>query len=58
MDKSDRDFKRLQLILGFVLIIFMILIHTLVSELPVWVMAIPGFLMGFDPRDWVNINKK
>ena len=49
------EFKRLQLILGFALIIFMIIVHTTVKEIPVWVMAIPGFLMGFDPRDWVKM---
>jgi hypothetical protein len=45
---TDYEFRRLQLIFGFVLIIFMVLIHAFVKELPVWLMMIPGLLMGVD----------
>lgn len=45
---TDFEFRRLQLIFGFVLIIFMVLIHAFVKELPVWLMMIPGLLMGVD----------
>lgn len=58
--EMEFQMKKLKLILGYLLIIFMLILHTTVAEIPVWVMAFPGFLMGFDPRDWINFgfNKK
>jgi len=55
---KNENLEKTKLFIGVFLMVFMILIHVFVQELPLWLMGIPGFLMGFDPRDWVSFKDK
>jgi MFS superfamily sulfate permease-like transporter len=49
---EELKFKRFSLVIGAILLVVLIGFHTLVQPIPVWILAIPGFLMGLDPRDF------
>jgi len=38
----------LRFIAGFILIIFLVVIHTTVGEIPLYLIAIPALIMGVD----------
>lgn len=56
-EKREFEYKRLSLITGAVLLVILILVHVLIAPIPVWVLALPGFLMGIDPREFLNTKK-
>ena len=57
MDENDRSREPkppdkltwAKFIAGIMMVVFMVLIHAYVKELPLWLFSIPAFLMGFDP---------
>lgn len=58
---SVEDTRALQwakLILGAVLFAGMLYIHAYVKELSIFLMAVPGFLMGVDLSKYLPGNKK
>lgn len=38
----------LRFIMGFVLIIFLVLVHTTIGEIPLYLIAVPTLIMGVD----------
>ena len=57
-DDKVSAFRLLQFWAGVVLFAGMILLHVFVKELPVYLMAIPGILMGVDPSKFIGGGKK
>lgn len=52
----------LRFVLGFILIVFLALVHTLIGEIPLYLIAIPTIIMGVDlsaiVEAWRNGGKK
>jgi len=44
-------------LLGLVLIVFLVLVHTLVSEIPLYLIAVPALLMNVDLKSLVDLVK-
>lgn len=60
MPKSNYDISKLEvyrLFIGAVLFVFLIIIHVFFKEIPIWLIAIPGFLMGIDFKEIINLKK-
>lgn len=49
--KLEYRLKLIQLILGVGLLIFLLIFDAYVKAVPIYVIAIPGFLVGIDLRD-------
>jgi len=62
MSSSNEEPISLRFILGFILVIFLVLVYTLVGEFPIWIVGIPVVVMGFDLSAiievWRNNGKK
>ena len=52
--KTSDDMKKLQLILGVIIFVFLTLINAFVKEVPIWYMAFPAFLIGLDPTKFIK----
>lgn len=50
--------KFAQLAVGTVLLIFMLVLDAFVKPVPIYVIAIPGFLIGIDLREIINGRNK
>jgi len=46
-----------RLIIGTGLFVFLISIYVFVEKIPIWLVAVPGFLMGIDIKTLLNIGK-
>ena len=45
---KQQDLKKMKLIIGSVLFVFMVIMHA-AYEVNIWLVAVPGALMGIDP---------